>query len=198
MVFRHVTLRTVVKQWLTLSEAAEELGVSRATLYRWQREGRLPLYELDSGGGRRIKRNDLDALLRPVGEAGEALCDGRAVAATLLRRFPREKLVEVALVGRISFEPGRQMPPHFEHRIIPESDFKAVASAKAVDPRLHDVVEEGIKAAEQKGHEMEMADPGGPSYAWYRCRICGRHLVIQPIGNRLGRTVHDAVLHPCQ
>lgn len=187
----------MVKHWLTLSEAAEELGVSRATLYRWQREGRLPLYELESGGGRRVKRNDLDALLRPVGEAGEATCDGRAVAATLVRRFPKEKLVEVALVGRISFGPGQQMPPQLEHRIIPESDFKAVAWAKAVDPRLSDVVEEALKAAEEKGHDMDMADQGGPSYAWYRCRACGRQVVIQPIGNRLGRTVQDAIRFAC-
>jgi excisionase family DNA binding protein len=188
----------VAKQWLSLSEAADELGVSRATLYRWQREGRLPLYELESGGGRRIKRNDLDALLRPVGAAGEALCDGRAVSATLVRRFPREKLVEVAFVGRISFEPGRQMPPRFEHRIIPESDFKALASVKAADPRLPDVVEEALKASEEKGHDMEMADPGGPAYAWYRCRVCGRQVVIQPIGNRLGRTVQDAIHNACK
>ena len=50
--------------WLTIREAADYLKVNVSTIYRWCDEGRLPFYELESGGGRRFKQDDLDALLR--------------------------------------------------------------------------------------------------------------------------------------
>jgi excisionase family DNA binding protein len=55
-------------EWLTLREAAAYLKVGVSTLYRWMDEGKLRYYELESGGGRRFKRDDLDALLKPGGE----------------------------------------------------------------------------------------------------------------------------------
>lgn len=51
------------QEWFTLSEAAEYLRVSRQTIYNYINQGFLPYYELKSGGGRRIKKTDLDALL---------------------------------------------------------------------------------------------------------------------------------------
>src|SRR2546430_3465600 len=47
---------------MTPSEAATYLRVNPATIHRWVREHRLPMYELATGGGRRFKRVDLDAL----------------------------------------------------------------------------------------------------------------------------------------
>ncbi len=52
-------------EWLRLKEAAAYLKVGVSTLYRWMDQGRVRYYELESGGGRRFKREDLDALLRP-------------------------------------------------------------------------------------------------------------------------------------
>jgi excisionase family DNA binding protein len=54
-------------EWLTVTEAMAYLKVSRRTLSRWCELGRLRFYELESGGGRRFKREDLDALLKPGG-----------------------------------------------------------------------------------------------------------------------------------
>ena len=51
-------------EWLTVKEAAAYLRVSRATIFNYCSSGRLPFFNLD-GGGRRFKREDLDALLRP-------------------------------------------------------------------------------------------------------------------------------------
>ncbi len=51
------------QEWFTLSEAARYLRVSRQTIYNYINQGLLPYYELISGGGRRVKRSDLDALL---------------------------------------------------------------------------------------------------------------------------------------
>ncbi len=52
-----------MKKWLSEKEAQEYLGVSRSTLYRWQKEGKLKVYKL--GRQRRYRQEDLDALLEP-------------------------------------------------------------------------------------------------------------------------------------
>ncbi len=57
------TLRLVADEWLTVDEALAYLKVGRTTLYRWMAEDRLPYRELSSGGGRRIRRSDLDRML---------------------------------------------------------------------------------------------------------------------------------------
>lgn len=49
-------------EWLTPSEAATYLRVNPATVHRWVREHRLPQYDLATGGGKRFRRIDLDAL----------------------------------------------------------------------------------------------------------------------------------------
>ena len=49
--------------WLTLEEGAKHLRISRATLDRWIAEERVRAYELPSGRGRRVKREDLDDVL---------------------------------------------------------------------------------------------------------------------------------------
>lgn len=59
------TITTSRRQWLTLAEAAEYLGVTDRTLRRKIASGDLPASRL---GARllRINQADLDALLRPV------------------------------------------------------------------------------------------------------------------------------------
>ncbi len=49
--------------WYTPTEAATYLRVARPTIYRYMEMGLLPYYELKSGGGRRLRRSDLDAVL---------------------------------------------------------------------------------------------------------------------------------------
>lgn len=51
-------------EWLTQEEAEAYLGVSRTTLWRWQREGRLTVYKL--GRQRRYRREDLAALFESM------------------------------------------------------------------------------------------------------------------------------------
>jgi len=51
-------------QWLTLADAAHYLRISRHTLYRWAKQGKLRLYKI----GRtttRVRKRDLDALVQP-------------------------------------------------------------------------------------------------------------------------------------
>ena len=55
------------QEWYTPTEAARYLRISRQTLYNYMEQGMLRYYELASGGGRRLRRADLDGLLRPGG-----------------------------------------------------------------------------------------------------------------------------------
>ncbi len=51
------------QEWFTPAEAANYLRVSRQTIYNYMDDGSLPYYQLKSGGGRRLRREDLEALL---------------------------------------------------------------------------------------------------------------------------------------
>ena len=66
---RTVRLRAV-PDWLTAAEAGAYLKVDRRTIYRYCDAGILPYFELKSGGGRRFKREDLDALLEAPRKEG--------------------------------------------------------------------------------------------------------------------------------
>ena len=50
-----------MKKWLSEKETQEYLGVSRSTLYRWQKGGKLKVHTL--GRQRRYLQEHLDALL---------------------------------------------------------------------------------------------------------------------------------------
>lgn len=52
----------VEKAWISVQEAAQYLGVARPTIYRWARQGRLPIYKL-AGGVARVRVQDLERLL---------------------------------------------------------------------------------------------------------------------------------------
>lgn len=52
--------------WMTPKEAMGYLKVSRSTFYRMLRDGRLTAYHLAGTDEKRIRQEDLDALLTPV------------------------------------------------------------------------------------------------------------------------------------
>ena len=53
-------------EWLTVGEAAHYLRVSKRTIYRWTRDGKLPAYLIGNHRNRRYRRNDLDKVPRLV------------------------------------------------------------------------------------------------------------------------------------
>ena len=69
IVRHHVLFSCVMTEWLTIEEACGYLKVNRRTLYRLMESGKLPYYHITDGGRRRIRKEDVDALLVP-GEAG--------------------------------------------------------------------------------------------------------------------------------
>jgi excisionase family DNA binding protein len=64
--------------------AGERFGVSRATLWRWVRDGRLTAYKF---GPRKVRYRmaDLQALLTPVDQQRRANADQRAAVQAILR-----------------------------------------------------------------------------------------------------------------
>jgi len=58
----------ITKEWFTVEEAAEYLCVSRRTIYKLTKEGRLPAFRIGKERHRRFRKEDLDKALRPVEE----------------------------------------------------------------------------------------------------------------------------------
>lgn len=58
------------KEWFNVSEAAEYLQVSRQTIYKLMDDGVLPYTKVKGLQGRRIKKQDLDALFETFGPGG--------------------------------------------------------------------------------------------------------------------------------
>jgi excisionase family DNA binding protein len=55
----------VTKEWFTVEEAAEYLCVSRRTIYKLTKEGRLPAFRIGKERHRRFRKVDLDKVPRP-------------------------------------------------------------------------------------------------------------------------------------
>jgi excisionase family DNA binding protein len=52
--------------WISFVEACKILGVSRNTVKKLIRKGTLPAYTIEGITGYKLKRHDVEALLRPV------------------------------------------------------------------------------------------------------------------------------------
>lgn len=59
----------IIKEWFTIEEAAEYLCVSRRTIYKLTREGRLPAFRIGRERHRRFRKEDLDKVPRSAEEA---------------------------------------------------------------------------------------------------------------------------------
>ena len=55
----------ITKEWFTVQEAAEYLCVSRRTIYKLTKEGRLPAFRIGKERHRRFRKEDIDKVPRP-------------------------------------------------------------------------------------------------------------------------------------
>jgi excisionase family DNA binding protein len=51
-------------EWLNLNEAAKILNINRATIYRWSKQGILPIYKMV--GKSMVKKADVDKVLADI------------------------------------------------------------------------------------------------------------------------------------
>jgi excisionase family DNA binding protein len=56
----------IVKEWFTMDEAAEYLRVSRRSIYKLTKEGRLPAFRIGKERHRRFRKVDLDKVPLPA------------------------------------------------------------------------------------------------------------------------------------
>jgi excisionase family DNA binding protein len=56
----------VPTEWFTVEEAAWYLRVSKRTIYKWTKAGKLPAYLIGDHRYRRYRKSDLDNLPRPA------------------------------------------------------------------------------------------------------------------------------------
>ena len=62
----------ITKEWFTVEEAAEYLCVSRRTIYKLTKEGRLPAFRIGKERHRRFRKEDIDKVPRPAEEIENA------------------------------------------------------------------------------------------------------------------------------
>lgn len=55
----------IIKEWFTVEEAAEYLRVSKRTIYKLTKEGRLPAFRIGKERHRRFRKKDLDKVPSP-------------------------------------------------------------------------------------------------------------------------------------
>lgn len=58
----------ITKEWFTVEEAAEYLCVSKRTIYKLTKEGRLPAFRISQERHRRFRKEDLDKVPRLADE----------------------------------------------------------------------------------------------------------------------------------
>ena len=74
----------ITKEWFTVEEAAEYLCVSRRTIYKLTKEGRLPAFRIGKERHRRFRKEDLDKVPRP----GEEIANVEALLKLSVRADP--------------------------------------------------------------------------------------------------------------
>lgn len=63
----------ITKEWFTVEEAAEYLCVSKRTIYKLTKEGRLPAFRIGKERHRRFQKENLDKVPRPDEETSSTV-----------------------------------------------------------------------------------------------------------------------------
>ncbi len=105
---------TAPGKWLTIPEAAEYLGVSEPTIYRWMRQGILTYFKV--GGGTRFTVECLDAVVeKSTGRREGELAQGRCAVCGDSSPVPGR----LQAVGRLYFRPNRTRFWVLEEALMP-------------------------------------------------------------------------------
>ncbi len=89
-------------KWLSIKDAAQYLGVSQPTVFRWMKDGVLSFYKV--GGSTRFSQENLDAVFRKNTSAQEASATRLNCAAC-----GHHSLIEGRMqgTGRLYFKPSK-------------------------------------------------------------------------------------------
>lgn len=101
-------------RWYTIPEAADYLGVSEPTIYRWMKKGLLSFYKV--GGSTRFTQEGLDAVVeKTTGRKEAEAAQGRCAACG------HNVMVEGRLqtTGRVYFKPAHTRFWTFQESLVP-------------------------------------------------------------------------------
>jgi excisionase family DNA binding protein len=102
------------RTWYSVSEAAEYLGVSEPTIYRWMKDGQISFFKI--GGSTRFAREGLDAvILKTTGRTEAEAAAGRCAACG------HSILVDGRMQGtsRLYFRPAKTRFWVFAEALVP-------------------------------------------------------------------------------
>ena len=91
-----------MSDWLTIQEAADHLKVSKPTIYRWMRGGRLTFYKM--GNSTRFRRDHVDAIASKRTSQDEAEQTKRKCAVCGNEDFV---VGRIRSTGRVYFQPEK-------------------------------------------------------------------------------------------
>ncbi len=102
------------KEWFSIQEAGEYLGVSQPTIFRWMKQGVLSFYKV--GGSTRFSKEGLDAVIEKTTGRKEA-----EAAAGRCASCGHSVLVEGKLQGNgyLYFRPAKTKFWTFEEALVP-------------------------------------------------------------------------------
>ena len=137
--------------WMTIKQAAEYLGVSEPTIFRWMREGAVSFFKL--GGSTRFKRENLDMVARKVTgkEEGEQRAQHCSVCGHSFRLDG-----EVRSTDTIYFMPGKTKFFVFSDSMV-EVGARACPACGHID-MFADTEKLAILMREQDAEASERAD----------------------------------------
>ena len=106
--------RSPAQGWFTVKEAADYLGVSEPTIFRWMKQGLLSFYKI--GGSTRFSREGLEALIEKTTGSKEAEAARNRCAAC-----GHNQLVQGTMqgFGRLYFRPDETRFWTLEEGLVP-------------------------------------------------------------------------------
>ena len=81
---------TTTAEWLTVAEACRYLRVTRATIYRWARQGKLRLYRLGARGTR-LRAVEVEHLISPLEDENEQRAWLKLADSSFVKDWDNEK-----------------------------------------------------------------------------------------------------------
>jgi excisionase family DNA binding protein len=136
-------------QWFSIRDAAEYLGISQPTIFRWMKEGTLSFYKV--GGSTRFSQEGLDAVIQKTTGLKEAeIAAGRCAACG------HSVLVsgKIRGAGRLYFRPDKPRFWTFAEAMVP-TEARVCAACGYI--QLH---ADTSKLRKLKPKAIEDAEPG--------------------------------------
>jgi excisionase family DNA binding protein len=142
-------------KWLTIPQAAEYLGVSEPTIYRWMRQGILTYFKV--GGGTRFTVECLDAVVeKSTGRREGEVAQGRCAVCGDSRPVPGR----LQAVGRLYFRPHRTRFWVLEEALVPVEARTCLVCGHVQMQADLEKLNRLLRKADTMGEGPEDAQPG--------------------------------------